>query len=117
MRAKCRGADRRGNGNPGVLCLTLLGSSGASVSREIAIAFGAAFSTRAGPHSDGTVHVPLFALDIFEPGPTSRAQAVSRLLDTAQAAVSQISQGGPVGLPKAVIPSTSGIDAMGHKRL
>src|SRR5947209_12741715 len=37
-------------------------------------------------HSDGSMHVPLFAFDVFEPGPTSRAQAVSRLFDTTQEA-------------------------------
>ena len=37
-------------------------------------------------HSDGIVYVPLFIFDVFEPGPTSRAQAVSRLFDTTQEA-------------------------------
>src|SRR5260221_7718339 len=37
-------------------------------------------------HSDGSVYMPLFAFDVFEPGPTSRAQAVSRLFDTTQEA-------------------------------
>lgn len=53
--------------------------------RESTLSYPTTFpSLRA--HSDASVHVPLFAFDIFEPGPTSRAQAVSRLLDTAQEA-------------------------------
>jgi len=31
--------------------------------------------------SNSSVQMPLFALDVLEPGPTSRTQAVSRLFD------------------------------------